>query len=117
MDKQLNSLIVKCMPQKHVVNSTYDFRQICKALRLISTFLTSLDVEFLFANVPVKKTRDIILRNVYGHSTILAPDIPKTFWKNFVSFYMCSLKSQVFEILLSKLRVYCRYVDYYFFGY
>ena len=42
----------------------------------------SLDVESLFTNVPVYDTIDIILKDVYHHSTLQPPTIPERTMKD-----------------------------------
>ena len=46
-------------------------------LRFLTGDLASLDVENLFTNVPVQKTIEIIIDNVYNPPTIQPPNIPK----------------------------------------
>ena len=53
------------MPQKYIINSTYEFLQIAKT-RKNAKMMASLDVESLFSNVPVGETIDIILSYVYN---------------------------------------------------
>jgi hypothetical protein len=76
ISKTLNNIITKFMPKEHVIDSTYEFVEICKTIEQPKC-LASLDVESLFTNVPVRDTVQIILDNVYGHPTIRPPNIPK----------------------------------------
>lgn len=75
VSKQLNNIIVKYMPRKHTVKSTYEFVTMIKD-KLPNGKLASLDVESLFTNVPVKQTIKIILKHVYQHAELPPPDIP-----------------------------------------
>jgi hypothetical protein len=59
-----------------MVGSTHEFLSIVRTSPSRG-ILASLDVESLFTNVPVNDTIDIILSNVYEHSTLPPPAIPK----------------------------------------
>lgn len=74
--KTINNLIVQYMPKEYVIDSTYEFIEICKSIRKPKHF-ASLDVESLFTNVPVAETIQIILENVYNHRSKQPPDIPR----------------------------------------
>jgi hypothetical protein len=74
--KSLNSIIMKYMPKEHVIDSTYEFIEICKTVNN-PKYLASLDVESLFTNVPVRETINIILRNVYENPDLRPPMIPR----------------------------------------
>ena len=74
--KQLNSLIVKYLPNQYSIKSTYEFLKLlenCDSKNKIG----SLDVTNLFTNVPVMETIEIILKNVYNNGNIPAPNIPQ----------------------------------------
>ena len=62
--KQLNSLISEYIPAKYQLNSTDEFLHILRALNPAGV-LTSLDVESLFTNVPIRETIDIICNCIY----------------------------------------------------
>ena len=75
LSKQLNDIIVKYIPKKYTVESSYEFINMLKDKRP-NGILASLDVESLFTNVPVRETIQIILENVFHHPTLPPPDIP-----------------------------------------
>jgi len=76
LSKKLNSLIVKYMPRKYSVKSSYEFLSLLRSKHPGDNILASLDVENLFTNVPVQETIDIIIHNVYNHGTLQPPTIP-----------------------------------------
>jgi hypothetical protein len=90
MSKQINSIIVKYMPKKFMVESTYEFLSILKTCEHNGT-LASLDVESLFTNVPVHQTIDIILQNVYNHPDLAPPLIPRPLLKQLLE--ICTTKT------------------------
>ena len=66
-----------------MVKSTNEFLSIVRELEYSENrLLASLDVEGLFTNVPVYDTIDIILKNVYHHSTLQPPTIPEKTMKD-----------------------------------
>lgn len=88
--KKLNSIIAKYMPKQHVIDSTYEFIEICKTIKN-PKFFASLDVESLFTNVPVSETIEIILNHVYENPNIPPPHIPKLIMKKLLN--TCTTKS------------------------
>ena len=62
-------MITTYLPSKYIIKSTDDFLQIVRTIQPTGT-LTSLDVESLFTNVPVRDTINIIANNVYHHPGI-----------------------------------------------
>ena len=63
-----------------MINSTNEFIDICK--RIDSPMqMVSLDVEGLFANVPVDDTVEIILHSVHCHKILQKTKIPKVLMK------------------------------------
>ena len=74
--KQLDDIIKPYIPSKYMLKSRDEFINIIQTTKPDNP-PSSLDVESLFTNVPVKETIDIILRNVYNHPTLPAPNIPK----------------------------------------
>ena len=74
--KQLDDIIKPYIPSKYMLKSRDEFINIIQTTKPDNA-PSSLDVESLFTNVPVKETIDIILRNVYNHPTLPAPNIPK----------------------------------------
>ena len=74
--KQLDNIIKPYIPSKYMLNSRDEFINIIQTTKPENA-PSSLDVESLFTNVPVRETIDIILRNVYNHPTIPAPTIPR----------------------------------------
>ena len=74
--KQLKALIVPYMPRRINVESTHEFLQLLRACDVPST-IASLDVENLFTNFPVLQTIKIILNNVYSHTSMPPPKIPR----------------------------------------
>jgi hypothetical protein len=87
--KELNSVIVRYMPKKYMVDSTYEFVEICRSIDN-PKFLASLDVESLFTNVPVLETIDIILSNVYETPEVKAPSIPRNILRELLT--ICTTK-------------------------
>ena len=73
--KTINDIITPYMPQKYIINSTYEFLQIAKTKKN-AKMMASLDVDSLFSNVPVSETIDIILSYVYN-SKMKKPVIPQ----------------------------------------
>ena len=69
--KQLNHIITPYIPSKYI-NSTVDFLQILRVL-CPNAIIASLDVELLFANVPVLETIDIIFNTIYNQNN---PQLP-----------------------------------------
>ena len=49
------------------MKSTHELIQILRKLKLNNGILASLDVENVFANVPVNETIDIIINNIYNN--------------------------------------------------
>ena len=76
LSKYLNSLIIKYLPKKYQVDSTYEFLTILNDNHS-NGMLASIDAENLFSNVPVNGTIDIILQHVYESTTEDPPKIPK----------------------------------------
>lgn len=74
VSKRLNDLIVPYMPNRYNIKSTYDFLQLIRSVGEPGQ-IASLDVESLFTNIPVSQTIEIILTNVYNHSTLPPPKI------------------------------------------
>ena len=64
--KWLNSMITKYMNKRYMIESTYEFITISKFIENPET-VASLDVESLFTNIPVNKTTEIIVHEVYDH--------------------------------------------------
>ena len=87
--KELNSIITPYIPKEFVIDSTYEFIEICKTINQ-PKLLASLDVESLFTNVPVLSTIDIILKQVYEHPTLKPPDIPQAILKQLL--IICTTK-------------------------
>ena len=81
--KELNALITKYLPKKYMVESTYEFIEISKSIKM-PKLLASLDVDNLFTNVPVTETIEIILENTYNHNKLPPPDIPRHILKEFL---------------------------------
>lgn len=91
ISKQINSIIVKYLPKKYIVDSTYDFLSIVRNNNN-NGIMASLDVESLFTNVPVDTTINIILDNVYRHTTLSPPAaISENTMKELL--YLCTTKS------------------------
>lgn len=83
---ELNHIITRYMPNKYMVKSTNEFMSLVKGADLPSgSTLASLDVENLFTNVPVEKTIDIIMNNVYNHKSLKPPNIPKITMKEMLT--------------------------------
>lgn len=64
------------MPRRYNVKSTYEFLQLLRTCDEPSN-IASLDVESLFTNVPVTRTIEIILQNVYHHESLPPPKIDR----------------------------------------
>ena len=73
--KTINDIITPYMPQKYIINSTYEFLQIAKTKKN-AKMMASLDVESLFSNAPVSETVDIILTHVCNYK-MKKPVIPQ----------------------------------------
>ena len=74
--KQLDNIIKPYIPSKYMLKSRDEFINIIQTTKPENA-PSSLDVESLFTNVPIQETIDIILRNVYNHPTLRAPDVPR----------------------------------------
>ena len=74
--KKLDDMIKPYIPSKYMLKSRDEFINIIQTTRPENP-PSSLDVESLFTNVPIKETIDIIIKNVYNHPTLAAPNIPK----------------------------------------
>ena len=88
--KQLNDIITPYMPKERMIESSYEFIEICKTIDN-AKFIASLDVESLFTNVPVKETIDIIIENVYNNPDKCPPNIPKSILEKLL--LICTTKS------------------------
>ena len=107
VSKQLNNIIRKYMPRKYTVQSTYEFITMLKDQRYNGK-LASMDVESLFTNVPVLRTIEIILENVYHHPTIPPPDFPENTMKELLT--ICTTKTP-FKNVNGDLYVQCEGVS------
>jgi hypothetical protein len=76
ISKHLNDIIKKYIPKKYQAESTYEFLSMLKQCN-VPGMLASLDVENLFTNVPVAKTIDIIIDNVFHSEHISPPKIQR----------------------------------------
>ena len=74
--KKLDDIIKPYIPSKYMLKSRDEFINIIQTTKPENA-PSSLDVESLFTNVPIKETIDIIIKNVYNHPTLPAPNIPK----------------------------------------
>lgn len=74
--KQLNSILTPYVPSKYMINSTQEFIDITSTFQGHG-YLSSLDVENLFTNVPVNDTIKIIMECCYSNDKMNAPNIPK----------------------------------------
>ena len=95
------------MPRKYTVQSTYEFITMLKDQRSNGK-LASMDVESLFTNVPVLRTIDIILENVYHHPTIPPPDFPESTMKELL--IICTTETP-FKGVNGELYVQCEGVS------
>ena len=77
ISKKLNEILTPYTPAKHMIKSTNEFISIVQGVEEAG-YLTSLDVENLFTNVPVSETIDIIIQNAYHNPKVAPPDIPET---------------------------------------
>ena len=73
--KELDEIIKPYIPAKYMLKSRDEFINILKTTKPKNA-PSSLDVESLFTNVPVRETIKIILENVYNHETLPPPAIP-----------------------------------------
>jgi hypothetical protein len=90
--QQINQVIVKYMPKKYMIESTFEFLTLVKPFSYPQNYqLASLDVENLFTNVPVYDTIDIILKHVYHHPIFAPPSIPKLTLKELL--ILCTTKT------------------------
>ena len=60
------------MPKKYMVDSTHEFLRLVQCAN-VRGIMGSLDVESLFTNVPIERTIEIILQNVYHSTNLAAP--------------------------------------------
>ena len=82
LTKTIKQLITPYLPSKYNTKSTHELIQILHTLKSNNVILASLDVENLFTNVPVNKTIDIILNNIYNNTS--QPPLktnPNILWK------------------------------------
>lgn len=107
VSKQLNSIITKYLPRRYTVKSSYEFATLLKG-KTPRGILTSLDVESLFTNVPVKETIKIILENVYHHPELPPPDLPPTVLETLL--LICTTKTP-FKNINGDLYVQCEGVS------
>ena len=89
VSKEIDSLIKKYLPQGYMLKSSSDFIDLLQG-QTYDEMLYSLDVEALFTNVPVNRTIDIILDNVYNHQNIPPPAIPRHILKELLD--ICTTK-------------------------
>ena len=66
----MKQLISPYLPSKNNIKSTEELIQVLHTLRPNNDILVSLDVENLFTNVPVNKTIDIIINNIYNNQSL-----------------------------------------------
>ena len=67
--KKIDKIISPYMPAKYMLKSTAEFLEILSQHKP-QGIMSSLDVESLYTNVPVRDTIDIVLRNVYNHDSL-----------------------------------------------
>ena len=72
MAQQINNIIGPYMPKKYMVDSTHEFLRLVQCAN-VRGIMGSLDVESLFTNVPIERTIEIILQNVYHSTNLAAP--------------------------------------------
>ena len=72
----INSILEPFLPARHSIRSTDKLLDLLKITKP-KGILASLDVESLFTNLPIDETIEIILKCVYQHPTLLAPNLPK----------------------------------------
>jgi len=106
--KQLNNIVMKYMPRRYVVRSSYEFITMLRAKHPGNNIIASLDVESLFTNVPVEQTIDIILKNVYEHDELAPPDIPRIIMRQLL--LICTTKTP-FRSETGELYVQCEGVS------
>ena len=69
--KHLSKVLSPLRESEHSIKSTNDFiRQINKELIPAGYEMVSFDVEWLFTNVPLNRTIDLILRRIYDHKEL-----------------------------------------------
>jgi len=76
ISKELNSIISPYIPKRFSITSTLEFLKLLPTNATDGCIMASLDVESLFTNVPVSRTIDIIIDNVYGNPNKQPPNIP-----------------------------------------
>ena len=72
--KKLDDIIKPYIPAKYMLKSRDEFINIIQTTKPDNA-PSSLDVESLFTNVPIRETINIILREVYNHPTLRPPEI------------------------------------------
>ena len=75
--KKLNEIISPYLPSKYLIKSTAEFIDLLQNYDSPQGYLTSLDVESLFTNVPVEETINIIIDTLYKNPTAPPPLIPQ----------------------------------------
>ena len=73
-----------------MIETTFEFIQIARTINK-PKLLASLDVESLFANVPVKETIEIIIDSIYEQAHIPSLAIPKPILKQLLN--ICTTKT------------------------
>ena len=82
--KKIDKIISPYMPAKYMLKSTAEFLDLLRQQKP-QGIMSSLDVESLYTNVPVRDTIDIILKNVYNHESLPPPKIPKNSLESLLS--------------------------------
>ena len=100
--KQLDKLIKPYIPAKYMLNSRSEFIDLLRNEEFEKD-ISSLDVESLFTNVPVKRTVTIIMKHVYHHPTLPPPNIPRDVLKKLL--LTCTTEVPFHSPTDDKLRV------------
>ena len=68
--KTIKQLISPYLPSRYNIKSTGELIQVLHTIKQNNSILASLDVENLFINVPVNKTIDIFINNIYNNPSL-----------------------------------------------
>ncbi|XP_068224118.1 uncharacterized protein [Palaemon carinicauda] len=88
--KRLNNLLTPYVPNVYSVTSSTEFLGKLKRSPTSGT-IASLDVKFLFTNVPVRETMDLILERVYRDPSIPTLNIPEEALRTLLE--VCTMKA------------------------
>ena len=80
-----------------MIYSTKAFINICNGYLSQYMQWLSLDVEFLFKNVPINDKTDIVLQHIYAHDTLQQPKILMTTMKRLLK--TCKTECPIYSLI------------------